>query len=92
MEAWLLSSPGKPPRKSDVSKATHYALGRWPALMRYCNDGPIEIDNNAAERALRALALGRKNYLIAAPTNTASLGRIHLLSFDPLSCPSPFDN
>ena len=33
--------------------------------MRYCNDGPIEIDNNAAERALRALALGRSNYMSA---------------------------
>ena len=33
--------------------------------MRYCNDGHIEIDNNAAERALRAVALGRKNYLFA---------------------------
>jgi len=34
------------------------------ALIRYCNDGHIEIDNNAAERALRAVALGRKNYLL----------------------------
>jgi hypothetical protein len=33
--------------------------------MRYCDDGHIEIDNNAAERALRAVALGRKNYLFA---------------------------
>lgn len=42
-----------------------YALNRWQALTRYCNDGRIEIDNNAAERALRAVALGRKNYLFA---------------------------
>ena len=41
------------------------ALGRWRALLRYCEDGRIEIDNNAAERALRAVALGRKNYLFA---------------------------
>ena len=40
-------------------------MGRWAALTRYCDDGPIEIDNNAAERALRAVALGRKNYLFA---------------------------
>ena len=42
-----------------------YALGRWEALLRYCDDGHLEIDNNAAERALRAVALGRKNYLFA---------------------------
>ena len=39
--------------------------GLWRALMRYCEDGRMEIDNNAAERALRAVALGRKNYLFA---------------------------
>ena len=43
----------------------HYALRRWDALQRYCDDGRIEIDNNAAERALRCVALGRKNYLFA---------------------------
>lgn len=43
--------------------AITYALNRWQALVRYCDDGRIEIDNNAAERALRAVALGRKNYL-----------------------------
>jgi transposase len=45
--------------------AVRYALGRWDALMRYCDDGHLEIDNNAAERSLRAVALGRKNYLFA---------------------------
>jgi len=52
-------------RKSDIAGAIRYALGRWPALLRYCNDGLLEIDNNAAERALRAVAIGRKNYLFA---------------------------
>jgi len=41
-----------------------YALGRWRALLRYRDDGHVEIDNNSAERALRAVALGR-NYLFA---------------------------
>ncbi len=45
--------------------AVRYALGRWEALMRYCDDGRIEIDNKAAERPLRAVALGRKSYLFA---------------------------
>ena len=40
-------------------------LRLWQALTRYCNDGRLEIDNNTAERALRAVALGRKNYLFA---------------------------
>jgi len=52
-------------KKSEVTLAIHYALGRWTPLIRYCNDGTLEIDNNAAERALRAVALGRKNYLFA---------------------------
>ena len=42
--------------------AVRYALGRWEALMRFCDDGHIETDNNAAERSLRAVVLGRKNY------------------------------
>ena len=45
--------------------AIHYALGRWPALVRYCDDGLLEMDNNSAERALRTVALGRKNFLFA---------------------------
>jgi hypothetical protein len=52
-------------RKSDTTAAIRYALGLWTALTRYCDDGRLEIDNNAAERALRAVALGRKNYLFA---------------------------
>ena len=48
-----------------MAKAIGYALTRWTALTRYCGNGLIEIDNNAAERSLRALALGRKNWLFA---------------------------
>jgi transposase len=51
--------------KSEIAVAIRYALGRWSALGRYCGDGSLEIDNNTAERALRAVALGRKNYLFA---------------------------
>jgi len=45
--------------------AIRYALSLWSALVRYCDDGRIEIDNSAAERALRAVAVGRRNYLFA---------------------------
>ena len=49
--------------KSETAGAIRYALARWHALTRYADDGLIEIDNSAAERALRAVALGRKNFL-----------------------------
>ena len=52
-------------RKSELASAIRYALTRWIALTRYRDDGRLEIDNNAAERALRTVALGRKNYLFA---------------------------
>ena len=63
LDVWLKASLSKLSRKSDVTVAIQYALGRWTQLLRYVNDGRLEIDNNTAERALRAVALGRKNYL-----------------------------
>ncbi|HKV23052.1 MAG TPA: IS66 family transposase [Candidatus Acidoferrum sp.] len=65
LKQWLEETLVKLSRKSDTALAVRYALGRWNALLRYVDDGRIEIDNNAAERALRAVALGRKNYLFA---------------------------
>jgi transposase len=62
---WLRQKLATISRKSELAVAIGYALGRWPALMRYLEDGRLEIDNNAAERALRAVAVGRKNYLFA---------------------------
>ncbi len=65
MHAWLKATFSKLSRKSDVAVAIHYALERWTALLLFAEDGRVEMDNNAAERALRAVALGRKNYLFA---------------------------
>jgi transposase len=65
LKQWFKTCLIKLSKKSDVAVAIHYALGRWTPLLRYCDDGALEIDNNAAERALRAVALGRKNYLFA---------------------------
>ena len=62
---WFEVSLTKLSRKSDTTRAIRYALTLWSALTRYCDDGRLEIDNNAAERALRAVTLGRKNYLFA---------------------------
>jgi hypothetical protein len=68
LKQWLEETLIKLSKKSDTAIAVRYALGRWEALMRYCNDGRLEIDNNAEERALRAVALGRKNYLLPDQT------------------------
>jgi transposase len=65
LKQWLEETLGKLSRKSDTAMAVRYALGRWEALKRFCDDGRIEIDNNAAGRALRVVALGRKNFLFA---------------------------
>ena len=65
MRGWLEASLSKLSRKSNIAAAIHDALARWSALMRYCDDGRVEIDNSAAERALRAVAVGRRNYLFA---------------------------
>jgi transposase len=50
---------------SELAKAIRYGLSRWPALTRYADHGDLEIDNNAAERAIWPLAIGRKNWLFA---------------------------
>lgn len=62
---WLIATAATLSKKSELAKAISYARSNWTALTRYCEDGRLEIDNNAAERALRALALGRKNWLFA---------------------------
>jgi len=63
LRAWLRDTLARVSKKSELARAIGYVLTRWPALTRYRDDGRIEIDNNAAERSLRAVALGRKNFL-----------------------------
>jgi len=65
MKVWLESTLAKLSSKGALAVAIRYGLTRWAALTRYVDDGRIEIDNNAAERSIRAVALGRKNYLFA---------------------------
>jgi len=77
--------------KSETAGAIRYALSHWRALTRYIDDGRLEIDNSAAERALRAVALGRKNYLFAgsdsggerAATFYSLIGSAKLNGLDP---------
>jgi transposase len=67
LHAWLMYALTQLPRRSELTKAILYTVkpAHWQALMYYCEDGRVEIDNNAAERSLRPVALGRKNFLFA---------------------------
>jgi len=63
--AWMEATLPKLSGRSDLAAAMRYALARRESLLRYLDDGCLAIDNNAAERSLRGVALGRKNYLFA---------------------------
>ena len=63
LKSWLDATLTKLSGKSDLAQAMRYALSRWQGLTHYIRDGRIEIDNNAAERSIRGVAIGRKNYL-----------------------------
>jgi len=60
---WLEKLLPRVSAKSEIAQAIRYSLARWRALTRYVDDGRLEMDNNAAERALRGVSLGRKNFL-----------------------------
>jgi len=63
LRAWLVATRPTVLPKSPLAAAIGYALAQWDALVRYAQDGRLPIDNNGAERALRAIAVGRKNWL-----------------------------
>jgi len=63
IEAYLTREQPHVLPKSPIGEAIAYALNNWAALVRYTDDGDLEIDNNAAERSLRGVAVGRKNWL-----------------------------
>jgi transposase len=65
LEAWMRTERAKLSRGNDVAKAFDYMLKRWPAFARFLEDGRVCLSNNAAERALRGIALGRKSWLFA---------------------------
>jgi transposase len=65
LERWLREQRPKLSRGNDLAKAMDYMLKRWPAFTRFLEDGRICLSNNAAERALRGVALGRKSWLFA---------------------------
>jgi transposase len=73
LRSWMEKSLRQLSAKSETTGAIRYALAHWRALTRYVDDGLLEIDNSAAERALRAVALGR-NY-VQFPIMRSELGR-----------------
>ena len=91
LRSWMEKALRSLSSKSETAGAIRYALSRWRALTRYTEDGLLEIDNSAAERALRAVALGRKNFLFAgsddggqrAATMYSLLGSAKLNGLDP---------
>jgi transposase len=63
LEAYMREQCAKLSRGNDLAKAMNYMLKRWPSFTRFLDDGRVCLSNNAAERALRGIALGRKSWL-----------------------------
>jgi transposase len=76
LEEWMRAERAKLSRHNAVAKAIDYMLTRWPAFARFLEDGRICLTNNAAERALRGLALGRKSWLFAGSERGAERAAI----------------
>jgi transposase len=92
--AWAEQQLTRIPGKGDLAKAFRYGLSRWPSFCLFLDDGRVAIDNNAAERALRPIGIGRKNWLFAgAYTGAETLARAmtiietaKLNGLDPQAC------
>jgi transposase len=65
LRTWLEAQQTRVPGRSTLAEAIRYALARWTGLMRFLADGRVELDTNPVERAIRPVALGRKNHLFA---------------------------
>jgi transposase len=72
LEVWMRAERARLSRHADLAKAIDYMLKRWPAFTRFLDDGRICLSNNAAERALRGIALGRRAWLFAGSDEGAS--------------------
>lgn len=74
---WIDRTMGDVLPKSDLGDAFHYTLNQWEALNQFVNCGLLDIDNNAAERAHRGLAIGRKNWLHVGSERGGQAAAIH---------------
>jgi transposase len=76
LRQWAEAQLARIPGKGDLAKAFRYGLSRWPSFCLFLKDGRVAIDNNAAERAMRPIGIGRKNWLFAgADTGAETLAR-----------------
>jgi hypothetical protein len=90
---WLAETYKAEPPKSPLAKAAGYSIRQWEALRRYTEDGRLPIDNTGCERALRGIAIGRRNYLFAgsdagaerAATIYTVLGTCALAGVEPMA-------
>jgi transposase len=93
IKEWLDVQKSRVLPKSPIGQAIEYALNQWQALNRYLEDGRLSIDNNACERAIRAVAIGRKNWMFAGSHEGAKraalmfslIGSCKLLHIDPFA-------
>jgi transposase len=76
LRAWMEGVRPAVLPKSPLAAAIHYGLAQWEALLRYTQDGRIPIDNNGAERALRPIAVGRKNWLFVGHEEAGRKGAV----------------
>jgi hypothetical protein len=72
MKPWLETKLSQVPPRGSVADAIRYALTRWDALCCFLDDGRLELDTNTVERAIRPVALGRKNHLFAGSDGGAA--------------------
>lgn len=78
--AWANETISKTAPKSPLGKALHYLLEQWPYLVRYLEDGRLELSNNRAERSIKPFVMGRKNWLFAnTPAGAQSSALIYSL-------------
>jgi hypothetical protein len=71
IRSWLIEQQAQTLPRSPIAAAIGYCLNQWPALIVYTTDARLSLDNNAAERALRRVAVGRKNWLFAGHDESA---------------------
>jgi transposase len=76
LRVWFEAQLAKLPARSPTAEAIRYALNHWDGLQRFLEDGRIELDNNSVERAMRPVALSRKNSLFAAAMRAAKTGPV----------------
>ena len=71
LKRWLVATAAAEPPSTELSHACAYQLNHWKALTRFLEDGQVSLDNNHVEQQLRAVALGRRNYLFAGSHDAA---------------------